>query len=338
MTIIARRCYCLTANLVAVFLLAFGLSAFAQDAEPTKVTAQHPASQAKPATIQPITNPTAEPPQDEPGIPSAVVIEVAGSVDWAWPGVSPLVDDGWTAVQLADALTPGTQIRTGLRSHVNLRFGDATVVSIRSATHASIDQFFRSATTETIRVGLAYGTVCGGSTEGPIKVDMQVDSTVATLAKRGTEGWQMWVEPSTGRFRVSLAKHGLVEAIQRVAPGRTRSKTVRPGEYATLANIANLWLSQAIFDRNVQFYAAETITVADAGFVNRTTRGVGVLSPGAGAGLNNYTGRSSVGGGSGRLPSVTNPPPTMVFQRQPLARPEGNFGTSTTFRILRPVK
>ena len=275
--------------------------------------------------------------QEQARTPAAVVIEVGGSVDWALPGVSPLVDDGWSPVKVDDTLTPGTQIRTGLRSHVNLRFGETTLVSIRSATHASIDKFYKSTTTETVRVGLAYGTVRGGSTEGPMKADVQVDSTMATLAKRGTEGWQMWVEPSTGRFRVSLAEHGLVEAIQRVGAGRTRSKRVRPGEYATPANIANLWLSQANFDRDVHFYAAESVTVADAGSLNRTTRGVGVLAPGAGAGLRNYSGRSSLGRRTGGLPIIPNPPATMVFQRQPQVRPEGNFGTGTTFRVLRPM-
>ncbi len=335
MTIATQTRDYLAASLVAVLLLVPVLSALAQDA-----ASQEPPQQAQPTTAKPVTaiDGTDAVDPDATDIPTAIVIEVSGAVDWALPGVSPLVDDGWLALVVADALAPGTQIRTGLRSHVNLRFGETTVVSIRSATHASIDQFFKSATTETVRVGLAYGTVRGGSTEGPIKADVQVDSTVATLAKRGTEGWQMWVEPSTGRFRVSLAEHGLVEAIQRVGSGRTRSKQVRPGEYATPTNIANLWLEQAGFDRDVQFYAAETVTVADAASINRSTRGASVLAPGAGASVRDYSGRSSAGRGTGSLPTIANPPATMVFQPQPLGRPEGNFGTGTTFRILRPVR
>lgn len=308
--------YCATC-----LLFACAPSVFAQTAGPDT----EPVASAPPSTAD----------DAAPEVASARVIEVSGSVDWASAETSPLVDEGWSPVQLHDELAPGTQIRTGLRSHVNLQFGETTVVSIRSATHASVDQFYRSATTETVRVGLGYGTVRGGSTEGPLEADVQVESTVATLAKRGTEGWQLWVEPTTGRFRVSLADHGLVEAIQRLGPGRTRSKTVRPGEYATPQNMANLWLTQAAFDRNVQFYASETITTADAVAVNRTTRGVGVLSPGAGAGLADYSGRSSLGRGRTTLPSIPNQPATMVLQ--PLARAEGNFGTGTTFRVLRPV-
>jgi len=321
-----RRCL-----VVAVMLGLIGcISALAQEADqPPPVNQERPpaATQAQPADAG-----------EAEQMPKAVVIEVAGPVEWSLPGLSPLVDEGWTPVQLNDTYEPGTQIRTGLRAHVNLKFGETTVVSIRSATHASIDQFYRSATTETIRVGLAYGTVRGGSTEGPIKADVEVDSTVATLSKRGTEGWQMWVEPSTNRFRVSLAEHGLVDAIQRIAPGRTRSKSVRPGEYATPDNIANLWIAQAKFDRNVQFYPAETVTVADARFANRNTGGLGVVAPGAGASLYDYAGRSASAANATGSDLLRTAPSTLVFRRVPLPRPEGNFGTGTTFRVLRPAR
>lgn len=315
--------------LVVMLGLTGCVSAFAQDADQPPAANQDQPPTAV-AQAQPADADEAE------QMPKAVVIEVAGPVEWSLPGVSPLVDEGWTRVQLNDTYEPGTQIRTGLRAHLNLTFGETTIVSIRSATHASIDQFYKSATTETIRIGLAYGTVRGGSTEGPIKADVEVDSTVATLSKRGTEGWQMWVEPTKGRFRVSLAEHGLVEAIQKLAPGKTRSKSVRPGEYATPDNIANLWIAQAKFDRNVQFYPAETITVADARFANRNTGGISVVAPGAGASLYDYAGRSaSTATGSG-VPRT--PPSTLVFQREPIRRPEGDFGTGTTFRVLRPVR
>ena len=138
------------------------------------------------------------------------------------------------------------------------------------------------------------------------------------------------VEPTSGRFRVSLADSGLVEAIQKLAPGRTRSKSVRPGEYVTLANIANLWIAQARFDQNVQFYAAETITVADSKFLNRNVGGVTTTALGAGEGLYDYGGRQAAA-----TSGSPNLPPTLVFR--PLPRPEGNFGTGTTFQVLRPV-
>lgn len=299
-------------------------------------SAQNPVDQSpKDQTPADAKQPAAAKPEEAAATPAAVVIEVAGSVDWAKPGVSPLTDDGWTKCQLNDTYEPGIQIRTGLRSHVNLFFGKTTVVSIRSATYASIDQFYKSATTETVRVGLAYGTVRGGSNEGPIKADVQVDSTVATLSKRGTEGWQMWVEPMSGRFRVSLAESGLVEVAQKLAAGRTRSKQVRPGEYATAKNMANLWIDQARFDDTVRFYPAETITSAELGFETRSSSAGAYQAAAGGSQAYSFSGRTQLQPGG--LNGLANLPPTAVLVPQPITRPEGNFGNPTTFRVLRPV-
>jgi len=277
-----------------------------------------------------------KPPLVEP-LP-AVAIEVDGTVEWAKPGVSPVAPKGWSPVKWKQKLEPGTQIRTGLRSHVHLQFGKTTVVAIRSATHASIDQIYRSATTEHVRLGLGYGAVRGGSVEGKVRSDVVVDSTVATLAKRGTEGWEMRVEPMTGRFRISLAEYGLVEARQKLAGARRISRSVRPGEYATDANIANMWIKQDIFDRNVRFYEAEAITVADADFSADNTRGYGVLAPGGGSELVAASHRVSsdfvLEQVAENFPDGTLPPTTVIL---PVARrPEGHFGTGSTFKVLLP--
>ena len=270
----------------------------------------------------------------------ALVIEVSGTVDWARPGASPATSKGWTPVKWKDRLEPGTQIRTGLRSFVHLQFGKTTVVAVRSATHASIDQLFRSATTEHVRLGLGYGTVRGGSVEGKIRSDVVIDSTVATLAKRGTEGWEMQVEPMTGRFKISLAEYGLVEAMQKLRSARRTSRQVRPGEYVTDANIANMWIKQDIFDRNVQFYQADAVTVADADFTSENTRGYSVLAPGGGSTLVDASERVSsdfvLGQIAQNFPDGTLPPTTLIVPTQPVARPEGNFGTGQTFRVLLP--
>src|SRR5262249_8198562 len=125
--------------------------------------------------------------------------------------------------------------------------------------------------------------VRGGSSEGEIKSDVIVDSPVATLAKRGTEGWELEVEPMTGRFRISLAQYGIVDAIQKTTEGRAgRTKTVLPGQYATQANIANMWVNQNIFDRNVTFYGPEGQTRSEAEFALNNTRGLNVVAPGSG--------------------------------------------------------
>jgi len=302
------------------------------------------ARQPSPSPTKPTTpsGPSAkvQPPTVERTEPlSATVIEVEGLVDWARGGVSPLESKGWTPVQLQQQLTPGSQIRTGLRSQVTLQFGQTTTIALRSATHAGLDQLYRSATTETVRIGLGYGTVRGGSSEGAVRSDVRVESTVATLAKRGTEGWEMTVEPMTGRFRISLAEYGLVEAVARLRGAGRSSRTVRPGEYATDANIASLWIKQDIFDRNVQFYEASAVSVADADFTSSNQRGYGVVSPGGGATLADSAGRVNsdfvLQQTSQNFPNRVLPNTTVIVP-DVVRRPDGNFGTPTTFRVLVP--
>lgn len=277
--------------------------------------------------------------KNKKAIPQAVVIEVSGSVDHAQAGVSVLADEGWTPVKLNDKFSPGTQIRTGLRSHVNFRFGETTIISIRSATHASIDQFYRSATSENVRIGLGYGTIRGGSTQSTLHSDVIVDSPIATLAKRGTEGWQFWVEPATGRFNISLSKHGLVEAIQKMGSSQTQSRMVRPGEYATQNNIANMWIQQDIFDRNVNFYEPDWITQSDALFTAFNTGGFGSLAAGGGSELVDFSQRMSaefvLEQTNSNLPFGSTASDLAILQG-PISRPEGNFGTGSTLRILLP--
>ena len=261
---------------------------------------------------------------------AAVVIEVNGVVEWSLPGVSAGADEGWTPVEVDDQLAPGIQIRTGLRSSVNLQFGETTFASIRSLTFASIDDARRSAQRETVQLGLGYGTIRGASTEGEVVSEVTVDSPHATLAKRGTEGWQIFVEAQTGRFEISLAQSGLVEAIQRLGAERTRARHVRPGEYANQQNIANLWLRQAVFDRAVNFFDPQAITTAEAECSAEYPGGFASLAPGGGTELMVLTDRRSQAGGAvagtddGR-PAV--PPPSIR-----VSRPEGNFGTGASYR------
>ncbi len=276
----------------------------------------------------------------------AVVIEVDGSVHWAPAGTSANRDEGWTAVKVGDGLPAGVLLRTGIRSHVNLRFSELTYMSIRSATYASIEQFRRSATQEDIRIGLGYGTVRGGTIEGTFESNVVVESPPATLAKRGTEGWQMRVEPTSGQFRISLARSGLVEAIAKRGGKRVASRKVRPGEYATRDNIANLWIDQELFDRNIEFYAAAGLTEAELEFMNVNTDGMGMIAPGAGASLTDFTGRNDPGwvravldarfGQDSTFPmnlsSDSGNPPVVVLE--PLPRPEGNFGTDKTYKAM----
>jgi hypothetical protein len=171
-----------------------------------------------------------------------------------------------------------------------LLFGDDTVVSIRRATLASIDQFYETPDRRTIRLGLGYGAVRGGTSEGTLRSDVVVDSPVATLAKRGTEGWEMQVEPYTGRFRISLSRSGLVEALQKFTGQR---RLVRPGEYATELNIALAWIEQARFDQTVKFVTPNALTDSDIDFITRVRGGLSPITAGGAYELPWFAGRQS---------------------------------------------
>jgi len=259
----------------------------------------------------------------------ARVIQVAGSVKKAPLGVGP-TEAGWEPVQLDDLLSSGMQIKTGFRSSVVLEFGPDTVVQIRKATLASIDDFYKSATEKNILLGLGYGTVRGGSTEADLRTDVVVDSTVATLAKRGTEGWQMAVDPSTNRFRISLARAGLVEAFVKATQDR---RIIRPNEYADNKNIKVLWVNQDIFNRQVSFYEGASVTPAESQFAAENPGGTGVVSPDA-AQSTQITKRidpSFVAQQQGLTEAASTGRTTIIPPPLFRIRPEGDFGLRPTF-------
>lgn len=263
--------------------------------------------------------------------PNATALEVKGTVQVADAGVSPLTDEGWHDIKANDGIPAGKQIRTGKRSSVTLRFGDTTYISIVTPTFAAIETFYKTATEETVRMGLGYGTIRGGSYESEVESNVVVDAPTATLAKRGTDGWQITVSPGAGAYEISLAREGLVEALQKVRSDERRSKLVRPGEYATNDNIATLWINQARYDRNINYVEPEWVSASDTAFSRDQTAGLAV-NPGLGRDAWAYrypnarqwtlnqidrNFNEAAAGGS---------PPSMIIL-EATRRPEGNFGT-----------
>ena len=273
---------------------------------------------------------------------TAKVVEVTGDVQRAPTGTSPL-DEGWTPVKADEELPGGTLIRTGIRSSCILLFGEDTVINIKRMTLASITDVYQTATQKTVRLGLGYGAIRGGSTEGTLRSSLVIDSTVATLAKRGTEGFEMEVEPYTGRFTISLAREGLVEALQKRTGQR---KAVRPGQYANDINIATMWIKQDQFDRTVKFVSAESVTTADLDFSVANPRGMATVVPGGGTEVASLTPRASrefvtdqvVRETAASTQQALRELETVVVEQPIVRRPEGNFGVSNTIRILVPEK
>ncbi|GJM26356.1 MAG: hypothetical protein DHS20C16_27710 [Phycisphaerae bacterium] len=292
-----------------------------------KTVASNPSAQPK-ASLAANTNESAM---------KATVVEVKGTVETAPDGTDPTDIKAWKPIKEGDQLGQNVMIRTGLRSRCVLMFGEEpnqTVISVRRATLARISEFAKTPTEQRIRMGLGYGAIRGGSSEGTLRSDVVINSTVATLAKRGTEGFELEVEPTTGRFRISLAQSGLVEALSRL---NNQRRTVSPGQYATNGNIAKMWVNQDIFDRCVRFYESEAVSDSDLNFIAKETTGLSNLGP-AGRGLFGTSGRNfgsilnRIQNNRGRI----NPATLMLLQDGAIPRPEGSFGFGQTFRVLTP--
>lgn len=318
--------------------LALAAQVRAQEPQPAQNTAaQDPAAQ-PPASTQAAEAGEGKVVAPAPNNPegteaqAAEVVEVRGNVERSTGEAATPDTAEWVAVKAGEKLGGGVLIRTGLRSHLILRFGDNSIVMIQRCTLASIKQFYRDSSTETVRLGLGYGAIRGGTSEGTLRSDFVVDSAVATLAKRGTEGWELWQEPYSGRFRISLAAEGLVDALEKETGDR---RLVRPGEYADNTNVAAMWVKQDVFDRNVQFFAAESVSATDLDFANNMTTGLASVGPGLGNQTNSFAGR---GTDQDALAGLTEAEgfqllrEPVVIERAPfVVRPEGNFGTGASF-------
>lgn len=226
------------------------------------------------AFVGPVDAQTTRPAEEKAEQLKARVVSVAGAASWAPAAASPTDKQAWKAVQVGDEYDAGTQIKTSLRSAVVLTFGDDTVVKIERMTLASIDQFHKSATTKTTRLGLGYGAVRAGVAEGALRSDFAVDSPVATLSKRGTDGIYFYQEPRTGRFVISLARAGELEILHRI---RQQLRLLRRGENVTQRLLDFILRSQ--IDRNFNFFTGG-LTNAELRFEMRNTTGLSILNPG----------------------------------------------------------
>ncbi|HSW46314.1 MAG TPA: FecR domain-containing protein [Phycisphaerae bacterium] len=278
----------------------------------------------RPATTQP----TAAAPSTQPasrGDPmQARIIQVSGRVQHATVDAAGNIGE-WRDAKVGDELPAGTRVRTRLRSNVVLAFGDDSVVMIDRATLASIDQFHRSADTKVVRLGLGHGAIRAGVAETTLRSDMTIETPTATLSKKGTIDFGIEYEPSSGRFRVFLAREGLVEALNKLTQER---RNVLTGQYVTQAMIR--WITTATFDRHVALADLFGMTGSEKWFNALNGSGLGAVDPGGGMGISSLgsgAGQGQVGGGFGQnfsrsLPTVTGP-----TGPQAIDRPEGNFGT-----------
>lgn len=230
---------------------------------------------ATPAT-QPATAEVAAAPD---GVPvEAQVIEVKGRAQHAPAGTAVTDTAAWQPVQMDDRYPAGTLIRTGLSSQVVLRFGQEepyTVVLVERMTLANIAALYKTATEKVSQVHVNYGAVRGGVSEGGLRSSFVVDSTVATLTKRGTWGFRMFVERGTGRYTISLADAGMIQALSRLTSQR---QNLYSGQYVNQAMIR--WVEQTTFDRLITLQDRFGLTVDEFEFKAFNDTGLAVVSPG----------------------------------------------------------
>ncbi len=278
------------------------------------------------AWSQPVTTQPASPaPQTQAVGPvdpmQARIIKLSGSAQYA--RVDEAGETGtWQSAKVGDVLPAGTRLRTRLRSQVVLAFGDDSVVLIDRATLASIDQFHRSGDTKVVRLGLGHGAIRAGVTETTLRSDMTIETPTATLSKKGTIDFGIEYEPSTGRFRIFLAREGLVEALNKL---RQERRYVLPGQYVT--EVMARWIQTATFDRHVAMADLFGVNDNEKWFNALNSSGLGVVEPGGGTLAGNLGPRHGNQFGGTQFTGGALPFIPILPGAGGVARPEGNFGT-----------
>lgn len=225
-------------------------------------------------TTQPAPPATPTTPTDRTGI-KARAIEVNGSVDWA-----PLESSEWKPVKLNDEFSEQTKFRTGVRSSLKLQIGDEEPYScmmIDSVGKTVLSEAYKTSDTKKVRVGVGYGKVRAGVSEGGLKSDFTVDSPVATLSKRGTWGFSLYYERDTDAFEVGLTDSGLVDALSKISGDR---RSVAPGQLVTQA--MRRWLDQVQLFRNVPIADVLGQSDIEVAFNRLDSDGLGVTNVGSG--------------------------------------------------------
>lgn len=268
------------------------------------------------------------------------VLEVRGIAKWGALDLDPKSPVGWKRVQVGDEYGAGIQIATNVRSKVKLVMEPATpptIVMIESMALASIDELAKRDEMALTRLGLAYGAIRAGVAESEVRSDLEIRSPVATLSKRGTWDFRLFVESGTGKFQMSLAERGLLEAIHN-ATGKRRY--VLPGQQ--INQLMSRWVETASFLRPITVQDLFGLKGTEKIFLQYFGDGLGVITPdGDPAGVLNRSGTTAdkLGGLGDLLNSLQNSNQSsqqlqlsQALQNRlgsgpgVISRPDGNFG------------
>ena len=210
------------------------------------------------------------------------VYQVDGRVRVAPSGTDPLAKDGWTQIKVGDFLHAGQQVLVSIRSKLKLvaRPSDPpTVILFENSTHVNISELnFKDGAAKS-RMQLRYGAVRAGVAEGATRSDMEIESPVATLSKKGTDIFRY--EYVNGRYNISLSEQGrgMLQAIQNNRTGFSamNSRFITPGQ--SITHLLARAIDSMQFDRNVNVSDVFGLGNADQLFTMINDRGFGFLLP-----------------------------------------------------------
>ncbi len=122
----------------------------------------------------------------------AIFIDIQGKVRWRMAGVS-----AWTEAKVNDLLSPGVEIRTGLKSRAGLRIGKNATILVDAGTTFQLPNLVQDGQTLRTLASVKSGRVDFKVDHVGFTNDFQVVTPQTTLAVRGT-GLYVDYSPSKG--------------------------------------------------------------------------------------------------------------------------------------------
>ena len=122
----------------------------------------------------------------------AIFMDIQGKVRWRMAGVS-----GWTEAKVNDLLSPGAEIRTGLKSRAGLRIGKNATILVDAGTTFQLPNMVQDGQTLRTLASVKSGRVDFKVDHVGFTNDFQVVTPQTTLAVRGT-GLYVDYSPSKG--------------------------------------------------------------------------------------------------------------------------------------------
>jgi hypothetical protein len=230
------------------------------------------------------------------------VLEVKGSAE-----TRPAVDKPWTELKEGMTLGNNAWVQTGLKSRVYLKFGDNTVVQVKSATLLQITDAAKNGNQLTAKLKLALGNVHVEVQKSNETVDFKVVTPEVTTSVKGT-GYSARHYSDLGSKVV--VDHGLVRVDNRftahdLAAGKSATSALLPEDRKAMLQsfiapaFDTLMLS---WNMNFDWFSSDALVMDFSKDAQTTNSTETTISGTTTTGEDGGTGTDS--GGGGTLPPV----------------------------------